>query len=1148
MYLKSIKVAGFKSFADLQVVHFKDPFTCIVGPNGCGKSNIIDAVKWVIGESSAKNLRGTSLTDVIFNGSTSRKPQGMAKVELVFDNSQGRLGGQWSAFKEISLSRVLYRDGQSSYYLNQTRCRRKDIIDLFLGTGLGPRSYAIIEQGMVNKFIDAKPQEMRLQIEEASGVSKYKEKRKETYSKLQEAEENLEKLEHTCREIDKRVQLLKNQAEQATKYQTLKENWASVRSDMYAVMWKNASGDFEKANNSLKLLKQQLSELSEQYQSFQIKNAHCFKDLEAQEQRHLGLEHDCQNHVLELKDLQLKWQQYQDKLTYINKDIERDNVVCDEIDKSLSQIEQKQSDFNQDNESLDQLEELKGAYESLKATVTEQKDACEKAQLEYQNLLKLKQAPQSQAEVIKSQVSSLEQQVIQKQKSIEMFESDKQTLIARQSSYQEKLSSLELKPLEQECLTLSRDLDGCEIELEEHRAKKLELEKEKISIQQEHKHLQSRVDKLQKHIDKHDKKPLTDLHQNLGSYQTLFKDHHPKDDVSKQLVQLLGSCELISVEKSLSLSDLKWTSSRKVQICWGEKSTNELFDADVTFPSSFNNYIFLNNWDDLEQAYEKLKTQQVLVLPNGALLGTNWLIPAYSEDTKSRAQCVLEQQEAQASLVALGASLKEHQCNYDAVERAIKALLQKREELKKALSVSRQKLNNVKIDSEKLQLQLQHIGQSLTEKKLQFESFVKEVRHAQGAIADKRDKLNELVLLIENQESSLEQSEVNLKSVLAKLKELECEQELAHKAYRDEYNLCEQYKRDQVALTKEKERYFAEKQRYTLKAEELKRQVSDVTPKLKSLDKEILELNNKIDALHVQKSESEKKLEEIKKLNYDLTKTRKMFERDISSKKEQIHKAEILWEKTLVSQNHVKEQIFDIGLDFESLKRLTPADTKEQLKRQLSSLDGQIDSLGAINLNACAEYEQESARLLDITKQCEDIDSSCKILKGAVDSLDKEIVQTYQNTFSALKSSFAELFPKLFGGGQASLKEVEIEGQSEKGVVVFAQPPGKKNATLSALSGGEKALTAAALVFSFFHLNPAPFCLMDEIDAPLDDSNTARLANMLNYLSQSVQCLCVTHSKITMERSHALYGVTMREPGVSRLVSVDLKKAETMIS
>ena len=247
MYLKSIKVAGFKSFADLQVINFDHPFTCIVGPNGCGKSNIIDAVKWVIGESSAKNLRGSQLTDVIFNGSTSRKPQGMAKVELIFDNSQGRLLGQWSAFKEISLSRVLYRDGQSHYYLNQTRCRRKDIIDLFLGTGLGPRSYAIIEQGMVNKFIDAKPMEMRLQIEEAAGVSKYKEKRKETFQKLEEAQENLDRLSDRREEIEKRVKSLQKQSEQAKKYQELKESWATQRLELYALLWSSAHIDFEKS-------------------------------------------------------------------------------------------------------------------------------------------------------------------------------------------------------------------------------------------------------------------------------------------------------------------------------------------------------------------------------------------------------------------------------------------------------------------------------------------------------------------------------------------------------------------------------------------------------------------------------------------------------------------------------------------------------------------------------------------------------------------------------------------------------------------------------------------------------------------------------------------------------------------------------------
>ena len=367
-------------------------------------------------------------------------------------------------------------------------------------------------------------------------------------------------------------------------------------------------------------------------------------------------------------------------------------------------------------------------------------------------------------------------------------------------------------------------------------------------------------------------------------------------------------------------------------------------------------------------------------------------------------------------------------------------------------------------------------------------------------------------------------------------------QQLAYSAYKAELAKLENLERQNESSRVQTQQILQEKERYAQKEKNLVENLENLAPTLKDLDEQISEISVKIDHSSLIEQEQNEKLEKIKKQHQEVTRKRKSFEKNIAKLKEQIHQDEICWERALVSQNHVKEQILDLGLDFKLLNEIHSEHSKETLKKKVQQLEQDIEKLGPVNLKACKEFEQESARLEELVQQSDDVLQSLKLLSEAVCDLDKEILQTYQKTLNALKSSFAELFPKLFGGGQAHLREVDIEGQEEKGLVVFAQPPGKKNASLSALSGGEKALTAAALVFAFFKLNPAPFCLMDEIDAPLDDTNTSRLANMLDYLSQTVQCLCVTHSKIMMEKGHALYGVTMKEAGVSRLVSVDLHK------
>jgi chromosome segregation protein len=1147
VYLKSIKVAGFKSFADLQVINFEHPFTCIVGPNGCGKSNIIDAVKWVIGESSAKNLRGSQLTDVIFNGSTSRKAQGMAKVELIFDNSKGRLLGQWSAFKEITLSRVVYRDGQSHYYLNQTRCRRKDIIDLFLGTGLGPRSYAIIEQGMVNKFIDAKPMEMRLQIEEAAGVSKYKEKRKETYQKLEEAQENLDRLADKKEEMGKRVQSLQKQAEQAKRYQELKEQWATWRLELYALLWASASEDFDKAQKTLSDLKATQSEKIKSFQKFQAQHARSFVELEQKEQYLIDKEQGYQHLQLELKDFQLKWQKGKDRLEYVQRDLEEEKSVFHQIERSLKQNIELENNLAQGSEQENACQELHEASLKAENRARECKLHLEKAQKEYQNLLELKQAPQSQAEVIKSKIQAHEGSLF-----------DQETLIKRSLEGRESIKSQLEELAEQESASsyeseknnyaqLEKNYENILLNYEMEHQRQSEKKQERHLCEKEIEFLKKQRENKQIRLDKLASKPDKKLQENIGYFRTLFKDEHPKESYAEQFAHLMGSFDLHMVEKPIDVNNLHWETSRKVQICWGPQENHQALLGKMSFPEYFSRYIFLDSWEQVKSHYRQMEKSQVLVLPNGGLLGKNWFSPI------SR-----EQQETQASLQTELSKIEKHlqkeEKNYhhlvlecEKIHQCVQQLEEEKkrqgQELKKALA----SLRFQEVSFEKLRLKKEHLKEKKEDVERDLQSSQQKSESLKKEMVILREELEKLLTLIENQESSLEKSHLNVVDLTKTLTQAEQNKELARQVYLEQKAEDDKIEQERIHLEKDRKRLESERERYGKKHQGLLKEIEQISPQLEVLDKEILTLNQQAEVLLAEKTVAIENLEKMKKLHVEITKKRKSFEKDIALHKDNLHQAEIVWEKSLVQQNHIKEQIYDLGLDFEALKKLESQGDKAVLKDQVHQLEQDIEKMGPVNFNACQEFDQESARLRELIEQLDDIEQSCQILKQALDDLDHDIVQTYQKTFESLQKSFSELFPKLFGGGKALLEEVEIEGSKEKGVLVFAQPPGKKNATLNALSGGEKALTAAALVFSFFHLNPAPFCLMDEIDAPLDDSNTARLAQMLDYLSQSVQCLCVTHSKITMEKGHALFGVTMREPGVSRLVSVDLKKAEKMI-
>ena len=819
MRLNSVKLSGFKSFVDPTSVTFPSSMSCIVGPNGCGKSNVIDAVRWVLGESSAKNLRSDSMTDVVFNGSSTRKPVSKASVELFFDNKEGRIGGEFSSYSEISVRRSLELDGQSNYYLNGTSCRKKDITDVFLGTGLGPRSYAIIEQGMISQLVSAKPEEMRGYIEEVAGISRYLERKKETESRIRRTRENLSRLEDLREEISRLLFKLQRQAKAAEKYHELRKDETKSQLMLLGSKWRDVS---------LVLLAKEEAVKSQELKVEEINSEKNTSDSE----------------IIKLRAQQI------------------------ELQTALDKVQQEFYSFGAD------------------ISRTEQELALKRERINEIN---------EKISINNIQIDSRTQEI--------------KTLEENKSSASEKLNAIEneLKKLKE-----SNDVEPNKAE-----AEKIE-----------------------------------------GSWLIFITQ--TKDILSN----LLNSIELVT--------------SR----LYKKESIEEVISSIESIKTKLN---------ELESEPDRLTK-----------ITQDFLVNA-SEGAKQQRINLIDKTDKYAELQAQLASLNSEDSS----------------------------LNN----------RIRDLEQENVDLEIELKESV--------------DPINEIQKKLDNLLSDRLKVEENLLQ--------------SRKAIEECNTLIHQFEREKI-----------EKEQAAITLREL--------------------------------------LENLR------------LERQASK----------------IEQSNIEKQVLDLGGDLKKIKdTLEEGKTVESYSSDLEAIELKISRLGAINLAAMEEFDQESKRKELLDGQHDELIQALETLEKAISKIDKETRTTFKDTFDKLNNSLSRSFPKLFGGGHAELIMLG-EDLLTCGIGISARPPGKKNASVSQLSGGEKALTAIATVFAFFELNPAPFCLLDEVDAPLDDLNTMRFIDLVDEMSQKVQFVYITHNKISMEKSKHLMGVTMQEPGVSRMVAVDVDEAVEM--
>jgi len=1168
--LSSIKLSGFKSFVDPTNFQVPGQLVGVVGPNGCGKSNIIDAVRWVLGESKASELRGESMQDVIFNGSTHRKPAGRSSVELVFDNNDGKASGQWGQYAEIAVKRTLTRDGTSTYYINGQPVRRRDIQDIFLGTGLGPRAYAIIGQGMISRIIESRPEELRVFLEEAAGVSKYKERRRETENRLHDTRENLLRVDDILRELNSNLEKLEGQAAVATKFHQLQSDQEEKQKLLWLLRKIEAENEQKKYFREMEQAQNDLEE-----QTAKLRNVEL--SLEQMRQAHFAAGdrlHTAQGSLYQTNaeigslEAQIKFviesrsrlqaqlaaltaqrDQWQNQASEYGGQIEEAEFTLEELS---AKVEQSQMMAEQKAESLPMLEQL---WREAQGKSTESRARIMQAQQQ----LELESAHQRNANNILNGLAVRRERLQQEKSGLNLPDSAhlnnlRLQLEEKQQALEEQGFLLE-EALEQQP-RLDEERQAAQQQVNTETAANAQLEARLNALRQ----LQERVQtqgKVTPWLQKHELDTLPRLWQKLNiesGWETALES------------------VLRERTSALQMSNIEWA---KAFFSDAPPAKLALFAPSTAVPPApveaaglkpFLNLLKLNDpglrgllQDWLHNVYIAEDTAEAFAerakLPAGACFVTRQghavtqgSVRFYAADSEQdgmlgrqqeidnitkqlRAQQMLADEararsvRADAAVAELTRRLTEYRAKLQSLQQSVHTLQLDVVKLSEIEARFNQRSNQIETDLAEIAAQEEEQTQIKMESEEKFEQLDMELGNLQG------DHEEGQTLFLEKEQRLADAREA--------LRDLERGAQEAQFAEKSQRSKIEEFRRSIATATA---------------------QVAQVTQSLEAGQAELANLesgqaNEGLQDLLDRRTGQEKALSDARHELDQITQQLRMFEegrmsteRALQPQRDKIMEMQLKEQAARLNQEQFAAQLAEVQADEAALaEKLHPDMKASYLQGEVTRLTNAISMLGAVNLAALDELATASERKNFLDAQNADLNEAINTLEDAIARIDKETRDLLQDTFDRVNGHFSELFPILFGGGQAKLIMTGDE-ILDSGVQVMAQPPGKKNATIHLLSGGEKALTATALVFSMFRLNPAPFCLLDEVDAPLDDANTERFCRMVKRMSDQTQFLFISHNKIAMEMANQLIGVTMQEQGVSRIVAVDMESAANFAS
>jgi chromosome segregation protein len=1163
MRLTTIKLAGFKSFVDPTTLHLPTNMTGVVGPNGCGKSNIIDAIRWVMGESAASRLRGDSLTDVIFSGSSARKPVGQAAVELIFDNSDGTIQGEYASFAEISVKRVVSRDGQSAYFLNGGRCRRRDITDLFLGTGLGPRSYSIIEQGMISQIIEAAPEELRTHLEEAAGISKYKERRKETESRIKSTRENLDRVRDVRDEVEKQLDHLNRQARAAERWKAFKEEHTRREAELRALEYRTLHRQHEGEGSGLREAELEIEKhLASQRQ--------VEAQLESVRERH----HGASEH---LNQVQADVYKVGAEIARVEQQVRHNRDLSERLTRSRADAEREH-------------EELQGHIAADREQVETLRMALAEGEPKLEALQQIQEETGEAQRATEARLADWQQRW------------DAHTRGASESSRAAEVERTKLAYLDRQAVDLSRRREALEAEQRATDVAALDAAAEQLDT--EHETQRERVEQLGGVLDQH--KTAYE-----GSLEEERQVQSALNDARQQLqtargrqasLEALQTAALGQEESAASgwLARLGLDRSRRLgealQVDAGYESAVEtvlagvldgvLVDAPASLTPEFaslgqadvalfasaqggpgatgtlaahvrgplpavnllGNVFVVDSVEDAASRVDALAAHQSVITRDGAWMGPGWVrvrraqgnqvgVLARERELRQLGEQVetLEAaiEERTEQLESLRTRKFETERQRDDAQRDLYAAHRRLSELAGQLQSHRGKMETARARAEK-------VGGEIS-------TIVEQLDELEGQTREARARLDEAVSHMGDREDERRGLENERRELLEAREEARIN---AREAADQAHQLALGMESKRAALTSLEQalaRLDAQLRQVVARRDEIDQQLAAGSDPIAELEAERQTYLDQRLLVDRQLVDARRALEdcdaEFRKLEQD----RQRIEHGLNQVRESVSEKRLAAQALQLRAEQLAQAISASGLELDTLLAELAEDAEpERWQQQLVDLSQKIARLEPVNLAAIQEHAEQSQRKEYLDAQLTDLGGALETLEGAIKKIDRETRQRFKETFDRVNAGVQELFPRLFGGGHAYL-ELTGEDLLDTGVAIMARPPGKRVSNITLLSGGEKALTAVSLVFAIFGLNPAPFCLLDEVDAPLDEANVGRFSAMVREMSEKVQFIFVSHNKATMEAAHQLCGVTMREPGVSRLVQVDLAEASKLV-
>ncbi|WP_118837178.1 chromosome segregation protein SMC [Neisseria meningitidis] len=1158
MRLTHIKLSGFKSFTDPTTIHVPGQLVAVIGPNGCGKSNVIDAVRWVLGEASAKQLRGESMQDVIFNGAATRRPAPRASVELVFDNSDHSLQGAWGQYAEVSIKRQLTRQGESTYFINNQTVRRRDITDLFLGTGVGARGYAVIEQGMISRIIEARPEELRAYIEEAAGVSKYKERRKETEGRLKDTREHLQRLGDLQNELARQVEKLEKQAETAERYKSLTAQLNQQQDLLDYAQWQQSLAAADKATAQHQSLQAQQDETAAQVQALNDE-VHALQTAEQSQQQAV---HELGNKRGVLREQIARLEEQIRHRQNLHQRIERDKQAAQaqlqrihqeqqqirvQLEENELYVEEKQTELAewamQVAEHEERLPELEEAQATLNAAFQTQQDEANRIRRE----LALKQQQLAHAEQTVAKHEERKGRLKQENQALNLPD-EAETAAAQEAA---ALLQSQQEHYEEQIIAAEEALHAAREAFQTASNRFQSLKQQHITLQAQQQALSQILSQQQEAADFWQVTGHTAAPQLWQHITAPAEWQHALSVILAERLHARDVPQGFVPPEPLPQGQAAWLSddlSGGIKKSLPVQALLNQIQAQPPFQTA------LHHWldgvlcaPDLSYALahqSDLGAHQIWLTPEGHQVDKVSVLlyakPAQESliAQKARLDGIASELESLApELSAAEAAFKQAEAAVRSSEVQHKNLMQQQQQHTRQYSQAQQRAAELLARTNQGQIRREHIERELVQ--LAEEQTV--LQHTSDGLSDDIVTLQEAAAELEHQQQttahSRQEQQGRLKQAQLALLEANRQYGLAEVAVH-KLNQQKQNYRQQIAQLEQQTFDWQERQQELALAYETEFQndeqqhikLEELSEAVQTLDEEYIVVQEKLAQIQEQGREQYAKVQTL--------------QTQLPQLQAATQTALLQQQEALINAKRYHQNLTERAADLDALEALAKESPKV-LNTSIGSLSQQIEALGAVNLAALQELEEARERDGYYRSQSEDVQAAITILEEAIAQIDDKTKARFKETFDAVNGKVQTFFPTLFGGGEATLKMIG-DDLLTAGVSIMARPPGKKNSTIHLLSGGEKALTAMSLVFALFSLNPAPFCLLDEVDAPLDDANTSRFCNLVKEMSAQTQFLYISHNRLTMEMAEQLVGVTMQEKGVSRVVAVDIKQALEM--